>query len=94
MYCGYNTQIDYIFILFYKLNLVLFQALCITSEWPGDTYWAQLLLQFYTDSFETSLVFGHDLKICMWFGYNPQIIFCHFFCKLNLAIFWALSITI
>ena len=22
--------------------------------------------------------FGHGLKICMWFGYNPQIIFCDF----------------
>ena len=30
--------------------------------------------------------FGHGLKICMWFGYNPQIIFCLFFRKLNLAI--------
>ena len=29
-------------------------------------------------SFETSLVFGHGLKICMWFGYNPQIIFVTF----------------
>ena len=26
------------------------------------------------------------LKICMWFGYYPQIIFCHFFRKLNLVI--------
>ena len=37
--------------------------------------------------------FGHGLKICMWFWYNPQIIFCCFFRKLNLAIFRALSIT-
>ena len=37
--------------------------------------------------------FGHGLKICMWFGYNPQIIFCHFFCMLKLAIFTALSMT-
>ena len=37
--------------------------------------------------------FGHGLKICMWFGYNPQIIIWYFFCKLNLAIFPALSIT-
>ena len=36
--------------------------------------------------------FGHDLKICMWFGYNTQVIFCHFFRKLNLAIFPALYI--
>ena len=43
------------------------------------TLWAQLLLQFYTDSFETSLVFDLGLKICMWFGYNPRIIFVTFF---------------
>ena len=30
---------------------------------------------------------GQCLKICMWFGYNLQIIFCLFFRKLNLAIF-------
>ena len=36
---------------------------------------------------------GQGLKICMWFEYKPQIIFCHFFRKLNLAIFWALYIT-
>ena len=36
--------------------------------------------------------FGYGLKICMWFGYNPQIIFCYFLNKLNLAIFPAFSI--
>ena len=29
----------------------------------------------------------HDLKTCMWFGYNPQIRFCHFFHNLNLVFF-------
>ena len=52
------------------------------------TLWSQLLLQFYTDSFETSMVF-----LVMSFGYNPQNTFCHVFHKLNLAIFWALSVT-
>ena len=33
----------------------------------------------YTDSFVTSLMFGHGLRICLWFGYNPQIIFVTFF---------------
>ena len=28
----------------------------------------------------------HALKICMWFGYNPQI--CHFFRNLNLKPFF------
>ena len=31
--------------------------------------------------------FSHGLKICMWFGYYPEIIFCHFFRNLNLVIF-------
>ena len=35
--------------------------------------------------------FGHGLKICMWFGYNPQIIFYHFFCYFNLGIFLAFN---
>ena len=59
------------------------------------TLWAQHL-QFYTHSFETSLVlwsWSEDMHVVSPFGYNPQIIFCHFFRKLNLAIFRALSIT-
>ena len=34
--------------------------------------------------------FGHGLKMCMLFGYNPGIIFCHFFRNLNLVFFQAL----
>ena len=29
---------------------------------------------------------GHGLMTCMWFGYNPQIRFCHFFSNLNLPV--------
>ena len=29
----------------------------------------------------------HALKICISFGYNPQIIFCHFFAILTLPFF-------
>ena len=29
----------------------------------------------------------------MWFRYNPQIIFYHFFCKLNLVFFQALLLS-
>ena len=29
----------------------------------------------------------------MWFGYNPQIIFCHFFRNLNLVFFRALLLS-
>ena len=37
--------------------------------------------------------FGNGLKMCTWFGFNPQISFCHFFHKLNLVIFQALSLS-
>ena len=53
------------------------------SEWAVGTLCAQLLLQFHANSFQTL----HGLKICMWFGYNSWIIFCHFFHNLNLVIF-------
>ena len=32
--------------------------------------------------------FGHGLKTCMWFGYNPQIIFCQFLRNLNFVFFF------
>ena len=31
--------------------------------------------------------FLHGMKMCMWFGYNPLIIFSHFFCFVNLVLF-------
>ena len=31
--------------------------------------------------------------MCMWFGYNPRIIFCHFFRNLNLVFFQALLLS-
>ena len=33
--------------------------------------------------------FCHGLEICMWFGYNPWINFCHFFHFVNFVIFWS-----
>ena len=31
--------------------------------------------------------FLHGMKICIWYGYNPLIIFSHFFCFVNLVFF-------
>ena len=38
------------------------------------TLCAQLLLQFYANSFETSQMFGSWSENVLWFGYPPQII--------------------
>ena len=32
--------------------------------------------------------FHYDLEICIWFGYNPWINFCHLFHFVNFVIFW------
>ena len=45
------------------------------NDWTVGTLWAQLL-QFYSNSFETLQM--SSLKMCMWFGYDPQINFYQF----------------
>ena len=35
--------------------------------------------------------FCHGLKMCIWFGYNPQINFCHFFPHFELTHFAVLN---
>ena len=57
------------------------------STFTLGVLWAQLLLQFCTNLFETLHVFRHGMRMCMWFGYNCEIIFCHFFHFVNLVIF-------
>ena len=32
--------------------------------------------------------FCHGLEMCIWFGYNPWINFCHFVHFVNFVIFW------
>ena len=32
--------------------------------------------------------FHHGMRMCMWFGYNCEVIFCRFFHFVNLVIFW------
>ena len=87
MWFGYNPQI--ILSLFCKLNLVIFQALYIT-KWIDRGHLVgghNTLYSYIPILLKLHWCFGHGLKICMWLRYTPQIIFCYFSCKLNLAIF-------
>ena len=52
------------------------------------TLWAQLLIQFIPIFMKLCTCFPHGLDICMWFGYNFWINFCHFFHFVNFVIFW------
>ena len=37
--------------------------------------------------FKLCTCFSHGLEMCMWFGYNPWLNFCHFFHFVNFVIF-------
>ena len=90
--CGLDIVLKLFFYhFFHKLNLVIFLA-CFyyQREYIVGTLCAQLLLQFYANSFETlQMFFVMVWRYALWFGHSPQIIFCHFFHKLNLVIFSA-----
>ena len=81
MWFGYNPQI--ILLLFPRVEHSYFQAFLLSKCMTPPTVLPFLL--------KLHKCFGHSLKICMWFGYNPQFIFCHYFCNLNLVTFQALG---
>ena len=43
---------------------------------------------FIPTFFKLCTCFPHGLEICMWFRYNPWIMFCHFCHFVNFVIFW------
>ena len=51
------------------------------------TLWVQLHLQTSPIVLKLFRCFLHGMNMCMWFGYNPVIIFSHFFCFVNLVFF-------
>ena len=76
---GYNPQIIFCH-FFYKMNLVIFPAevnrykvSCVCNSSYSFTLSPLKLIR----------CLGHGLKMCILFGYYPQIIFCHFFHKMN-----------
>ena len=87
MWFGYNPEI-YFLSLFPQVELSNFLGvftIIVTRQWVpcvrNSSY------SFMPIPLKLHRCFDHCLKICMWFGYNPEIIFYYFFRKLNLAIF-------
>ena len=60
IFCHFFCNFFFFFFFFFDLNLVIFRRFYYQSEKIVGTLCAQLLLQFYIDSFETSQVF------CTW----------------------------
>ena len=92
--CGLGIILRLCFVTFSQVELSHFSGIFYYfREWTGDTLWAQLLLQFFTDSSETSLVFWSwsedyacDLDMILR-------LFLLLFHNLNLVLFQALYIT-
>ena len=81
---GYNPQINF---CHFFCNFSGILTMKVNGQWVpcvrNSSYsLIPILLKLYRCC-------DHALKICILFGYNPQINFCHFFCNLNLAIFRA-----
>ena len=55
---------------------------------PGCLVSATPLTVLYRSFLKLCMYFHHGIRMCMWFGYNCEIIFCHFFHFVNLVIFW------
>ena len=93
MWFGYNPQIIFCH-FFLQVELSDFSGIIYNNvNGQGIPCGRNSSYSFIPILSKLQWCFGHGLKICMWFGCNPQNIFCHFFRKLNLAIFRALSIT-
>ena len=87
--CGLEIILELIFVTFSTLWTLSFSDLRFyeSLETVG-TLWAQLLIQFYTDLYETLHMFlpwSGDVHM-VW--YNPGVN-CHFFHFVNFVIFWS-----
>ena len=92
LWFGYNPKI--IFATFLQVELSHISSIIYNKEnGQGIPCGRNSSYSLIPTLLKLHLCFGHDVKICMWFGYNPQIIFVNFFRKLNLAIFPTLSKT-
>ena len=87
MWFGYNPWIN-ICCFFHFVNFVIF--------WP-QILWKYIDCGYhvnaapYTTSclslFNFAHLFVHGLKMCMWFGFNPAVNFCHFSTSLTSSFF-------
>ena len=84
MWFGYNPCVN--FCNFF--HFVIFWPQILWKLIDRGTLWVQLFIQFYTNLFDTLHIFSPCLEMCMWFGYNPWINFCHIFHFVNFVIFW------
>ena len=84
---GYNHWINFYY-FFHFVNFVIFWPQIL---WKCMDSGYHVSATPYTTSclslFNFAHLFVHGLKMSMWFGFNPAVIFCHFFNFVNFVIF-------
>ena len=77
MWFGYNPQI--IFVTFLQDVLSHFSDIIYNTVNGQGIPCGRNSYSFIAILSKLHWCFGHGLEICMWFGYNPQIIFVTLF---------------
>ena len=78
MWFGYNSQINFchFFLLFELGNFLGILSKEVNGQWVPCVH--NTSYRVMRIALKLYLCYRHVLKICMWFGYNLRIIFCHF----------------
>ena len=85
--CGLDIILRLFLLLFLQVELSHFSGIIHSKvNGQGIPYGCNSSYSFLPILSKLHLCFGHGLKICMWFGYNPHIIFVTF-SKVELSFF-------
>ena len=89
MWFGYNPQINFchFFLQFELSHFSVILTMKVNGQWVpcvGNCFYS-----FMPIALKLYMCHWHGLKICMWFGYNLRIIFCHFFSQFELSHFFS-----
>ena len=84
MWFGYNRWINFCHFFHFVIFWPQILWKCINSGYhvSATPYTTSCL-----SLFNFAHLFVHGFKMCMWFGFNPAVIFCHFSTLLTLSFF-------
>ena len=84
---GYNPWINFCH-FFHFVNFVIFWPPILWKSSDSGYLVSATPHTILYQSLWNFARFCHCLEICIWFGYNPWINFCHLFHFVNFVIFW------
>ena len=86
--CGLDIILALIFITFSTFWTLLFSTSdCMKMYSQCVPFKRNSLYNFILTFMQLGTSFFHGLKMCMWFGFNPGVNFCHFPTLLTLSFF-------